>query len=52
MCRRNQLVGVALIALGVGILIGVRLADSFLVCCLAVAAAAFGFGLLSKKNLA
>ena len=49
MCRKNQLWGWALIALGIGILIGAKMGNSFLVCCLGVALIAFGFGMFPKK---
>ncbi len=49
MCRKSQLQGWALIALGVGLFFGTRLEDRFLVALLGLGALAFGICLLRKK---
>lgn len=49
MCRRNQLLGWALIALGVGILLGAKLGACFLTTCLGVGLIMFGFNVARKK---
>ncbi len=49
MCRKNQLQGWAVIAFGIGLLIGTRIGGGFLVGCLGVGIIFFGFSLLLKR---
>ena len=48
MCRQNQLWGLALIAFGVGILLGAWLERCFFTTCFAVGVGVVGFGFLRK----
>lgn len=50
MCRKNQLYGWAVIAFGVGLLIGMRIGSGFLMGCVGIGIIAFGFSLLGKNN--
>ena len=49
MCRRNQLCGCALIAFGVGVLIGSCLESGFFCFCLGVGLMGMGFWCTGKK---
>ncbi len=49
MCRQNQLRGFAIMAFGLGLLIGCCIESGFWCCMLGIAAIILGFGLLQKK---
>ncbi len=49
MCRKNQLQGWAVIAFGIGLLVGTKIGGGFLVGCLGVGIISFGFSLLLKR---
>lgn len=50
MCRKNQLLGWAVIAFGVGLLIGTKLGAGFLTGCIGFGFIAFGFSFLWKNS--
>ncbi len=49
MCRRDQLLGVAMVAFGVGLLAAALFESGIFCTCVAVGAIAVGIGLLQKK---
>jgi len=49
MCRQNQMCGFALIAFGLGILIGNWLSGGFLCHCLGIGLVIFGFCVMHRK---
>ena len=49
MCRQNQLFGCAMIAFGLGVLIGTWLESGFLCHCMGLATLVFGVCVLRKK---
>ncbi|MBQ4601087.1 MAG: hypothetical protein IJO56_00650 [Oscillospiraceae bacterium] len=49
MCRKNQLYGWAVIALGIGIFIGCKMGGGFVTGCIGFGILAFGVSLLQKK---
>ena len=49
MCRRNQLWGVALLAFGIGLLVGAKIGSGFFCICFAFGLVAFGFSVWRKK---
>ena len=48
MCRRNQLWGCAMMAFGLGVLIGTWIEGSFLTNCFWIAVIGAGFGVMRK----
>lgn len=50
MCRKNQLHGWAVIAFGVGLLIGTKISAGFLTGCIGFGIIAFGISLLGKSG--
>ncbi len=49
MCRQNQLFGCALMAFGLGVLIGLWLEQGFVCACLGFGLLIFGFCIVRKK---
>ena len=49
MCRRNQLLGFALMAFGIGLLMGCFIESSFLGGCLGIGAMSVGIAVIQKK---
>ena len=49
MCRRNQLLAFALVAFGMGLLVGLWLSSGFVCGCLGVGSVTFGLFILQKK---
>ena len=49
MCHRNQLLGCALMSLGVGIFVGTLLSSGFLCCLIGLAALLSGLWLCQKR---
>ncbi len=49
MCRRNHLCGCAMVAFGLGILVGLNLESGFFCCVVAVGIMVAGLGCLRKK---
>ena len=49
MCRRNHLWGCALMAFGLGVLIGIRIEGGFLINCLWIALIIVGLGMMKKS---
>lgn len=49
MCRRHELWGWILVALGIGILFGIFLESGFLRCCIGIGAIALGIAVIHKK---
>lgn len=50
MCRRNQLIGCALLAFGLGILIGSYTQTGFITLCLGIGIIAGGFWMLCRNR--
>lgn len=49
MCRHNQVLGIALIAFGIGVLLGLWLEGGFICHCIGFGVLIFGCSMLRKK---